>query len=288
MKNIRTTHRIVIGGALVAVVAAGSSAVAFAANQQPASTVYKGCLTHATGTVYNIHLNPSTAPKCLSQDTQITWNQTGPAGAPGATGAPGAQGRKGDTGLQGPTGIAGPKGPTGIAGPKGDTGTVGPQGATGSAGLTGSPGATGTIGLTGPQGAKGDIGPQGPAGAAGSANVVTTGVRGAGLGDSVVLVDRDGMSLVVVCTATSATMEMYPSTSADPAMSAVVDSHEGGHVSGNSVSPTSPAQLEQAAAGVIDRGEFDAFNLASRTLAGSYFLYDSGTGCEAEASVSFS
>jgi hypothetical protein len=105
MTRIRVTRRVLIGTAVVALLAGGSSAVALAASS-PSANVYKGCLSSA-GAVYNVHVNPSKAPTCRSRDKQITWNQTGPAGPAGVTGhagAAGPQGLKGDTGAQGPAG----------------------------------------------------------------------------------------------------------------------------------------------------------------------------------------
>lgn len=158
MPRIRLTRRALITSAVVALLAGGSSA-ALAADSTSAN-VYQGCLSR-TGTVYNVHLNPSTAPTCRRNDKQITWNQTGPTGPSGPTGATGPQGLKGDTG---PAGATGADGATGSQGPKGDTG---PAGATGADGATGPQGAKGDTGATGPagaQGPKGDTGAQGPAG----------------------------------------------------------------------------------------------------------------------------
>ena len=59
------------------------------------------------------------ASECAAHETVLTWNQRGPAGAPGATGAPGPQG---PVGSQGPAGPQGPLGPQGPAGPPGTGG----------------------------------------------------------------------------------------------------------------------------------------------------------------------
>jgi Collagen triple helix repeat (20 copies) len=80
---------------------------------------------------------------CKSNQTAITWNQTGPQGPQGPAGPAGPagpQGLQGDKGDPGPTGPAGPVGPQGPKGDTGATGPVGPQGpvgATGPAGLSG-------------------------------------------------------------------------------------------------------------------------------------------------------
>src|SRR5947208_938170 len=48
---------------------------------------------------------------CKSNETGISWNQTGPQGPAGPAGPAGPQGPKGDTGA------TGPQGPTGATGP---------------------------------------------------------------------------------------------------------------------------------------------------------------------------
>jgi hypothetical protein len=119
MLRIRVTRRALISSAAVALLASGSSA-ALAADSA-STNVYQGCLS-SIGTVYNVHVNPSTAPTCRRSDKQITWNQTGPTGPAGPTGPSGAtgpQGAKGDTGATGPAGAAGLKGDTGPQGPGG-------------------------------------------------------------------------------------------------------------------------------------------------------------------------
>lgn len=98
---------------------------------------------------------------CRSNETALTFNQQGVAGAKGdtgATGAPGPQGVKGDTGatgLKGDTGATGATGPQGVKGDTGSAGATGATGATGPAGATGQTGATGPAGPTGAQGASG-------------------------------------------------------------------------------------------------------------------------------------
>jgi hypothetical protein len=89
-------------------------------------------------------LNLTTAGRaCPRGQRKISWNESGPRGAHGATGA------------------AGPSGPAGARGPQGETGPAGPQGARGA---DGTPGPQGDPGRTGPQGDPGQIGRTGPAG----------------------------------------------------------------------------------------------------------------------------
>lgn len=167
------TRRVIVIGATVAAVTAGGSAAALATDSPPPN-VYQGCLHHAHGALYNVNVNPASPPTCLPHDALITWNQTGPAGAPGAkgdTGLAGPQGPKGDTGAQGVTGNTGPAGPAGL---KGDTGLGGPQGPKGDTGPGGPQGPKGDTGATGPAGPRGLAGPQGPSGLAGLYWVTTS------------------------------------------------------------------------------------------------------------------
>jgi hypothetical protein len=56
---------------------------------------------------------------CTSNETALTWNQTGPqgpAGAPGPPGTPGPAGTPGPQGPPGPQGQPGTPGPAGVAG----------------------------------------------------------------------------------------------------------------------------------------------------------------------------
>jgi len=145
MAITQLTRRVAITGAVVAAVAGGSSAAALATSGS-SGKVFEGCLNSSLGAFYNVKVNPASAPRCLSHDSAITFNQTGPAGPAGAPGA------------KGPAGPAGPKGDIGPAGPKGDMGPagVGPAGPKGDAGPQGPPG---------PQGDPGNSGPPGPRGA---------------------------------------------------------------------------------------------------------------------------
>lgn len=54
--------------------------------------------------------------KCATSETEITWNQLGPAGPQGPQGAPGAEGVQGVAGSEGPVGPAGRQGDAGPAG----------------------------------------------------------------------------------------------------------------------------------------------------------------------------
>jgi hypothetical protein len=91
--------------------------------------VIHGCYAKYGGAVRVIDTGP-----CRPTEAPLNWNQTGPAGARGATGPAGADGAAGATGPQGLSGDAGPAGPKG---PKGDAGPTGPQGPAGPAGVGG-------------------------------------------------------------------------------------------------------------------------------------------------------
>jgi hypothetical protein len=129
---VNIPRRAVIAGAAVAAIGGGGAAAALAVSSS-SGDVFKGCLQHNVGALYNVKVNPSSPPHCLVHDTLVTWNQTGQPGAPGATGPAGPKGDVGPTGpsgagTPGPTGPTGPRGPTGDSGPKGDTGATGPSG----------------------------------------------------------------------------------------------------------------------------------------------------------------
>lgn len=99
MPSRRFVRRAAIAGAAVVAVAGGGTALAA---DSGAGNVYQGCLSASNGSLYSVALNPTGAPQCHAKDTPVTWNQTGPAGAPGAPGP------KGDIGPQGPKGDTGP------------------------------------------------------------------------------------------------------------------------------------------------------------------------------------
>jgi hypothetical protein len=92
--------------------------------------VYTGCLTNG-GSVHNVSIGDEPTSPCNGNQTQITWNETGPTGPQGATGPQGPAGRTGQQGASGPPGHDGPQGPIGPEGPQG------PAGPTGSGGLSG-------------------------------------------------------------------------------------------------------------------------------------------------------
>jgi Collagen triple helix repeat (20 copies) len=113
------------GGAAMALVAGGGTALAASASSGPVSSgVVYGCYTNAAINGSHVIVLQNANTNCPSGSTAVSWNQTGPAGAPGATGA---------TGPAGPAGPAGAAGATGPAGPTGATGPAGPQGPAGSA-----------------------------------------------------------------------------------------------------------------------------------------------------------
>jgi hypothetical protein len=127
----RRGRRIVIGAGAALAVSAG---VAYAGSGS--TDVIYACKLNNVGTIRLI--DPSRSGftgHCTHAETQISWNQSGPAGPVGPKGDTGPQGPKGDTGPQGPQGEPGAKGDTGPQGPKGDTGPQGPAGADGVAGF---------------------------------------------------------------------------------------------------------------------------------------------------------
>ena len=272
MKLPTPVTRIALPAAVALTVLGGG--VAFAAGTtSPAGATYAGCLNRASGVLYHVQTSTSPAPRCTQHDTVITWNSQGPKGDPRPAGQTGPTGPKGDAGPPGATGATGPAGP---ARPKGDTGAVG------------SPGADGATG------AKGDTGPAGPAGPAGSGNVITSGARLTTVNAAVTLVQRNGMTLDAVCSATGADIRLTPTTPTDGAISAIADSSVGGHRVGSSTAFGMPVVLEHVGAGdhfgtgVFDRGSFNAFNGLNQTLDGSFLIYANGVGCEFEATAAAS
>jgi hypothetical protein len=88
--KLNRLNRTLIAGGTAATIAVTTGGFAAAANSQPTSpNVFQGCLSHLLETVYNLHLNSSATPKCWTGDTQVSWNQTGPAGSAGAEGPAG-------------------------------------------------------------------------------------------------------------------------------------------------------------------------------------------------------
>ncbi|MDP9226975.1 MAG: collagen-like protein [Actinomycetota bacterium] len=114
------THARLLAFVSVAIFA-GSASLALATDGIPASDgrIF-ACYNNTTGALRAI----SPMDRCLSHETAIDWNQSGPAGATGS------QGPAGETGAQGPAG------PTGATGPQGPAGPAGADGAPGAAGVS--------------------------------------------------------------------------------------------------------------------------------------------------------
>jgi hypothetical protein len=95
------------------------------------SGVYTACELKGLGTVRLI--DPLLAARnfeshCTPFEQQISWDQSGGAGATGPVGATGASGSAGHTGPTGPQGVPGATGAAGATGPQGVTGAAGPTG----------------------------------------------------------------------------------------------------------------------------------------------------------------
>jgi large subunit ribosomal protein L7/L12 len=122
-------------GVLAATIAAlAVSSVGVAVAAIPSDGQINGCLSKVGGVLRVIDLEKG--EKCHSTlERPLAWNQTGPAGAPGAAGSAGpagAKGEQGPAGANGEQGPAGPEGEPGAPGPKGETGPQGPQGPAGT------------------------------------------------------------------------------------------------------------------------------------------------------------
>lgn len=127
-------------------------AAGIVAAQAVGGQTYTGCLNR-WGMIRKTAIGDEPLRACKSYETQISWNEMGPAGA---------QGMQGETGPAGPQGLQGETGPAGPQGVQGDAGQAGEQGIQGE---------------TGPQGPAGPPGSPGSAGQYGSALVGTAGVN---------------------------------------------------------------------------------------------------------------
>lgn len=179
--------------------------VAYANSSSSTTSVIRACRSKSSGLLRV--LNPGA--NCHANETLLSWNVEGPAGAVGPAGPTGAKGDGGATGAAGPSGGTGATGPAGVQGLPGVAGLpgadgsngvsvyavqpsnhcttrgfdiyqedasqndalIGPvcDGSNGTAGATGPAGAKGAQGTQGAQGAQGPAGPTGATGAAGTA-----------------------------------------------------------------------------------------------------------------------
>jgi hypothetical protein len=134
MRRVLASRRMLAVGAVAAVAIVVAAGYGYAAVTATNNT-YTGCLQG--GAISNVAIGAAPTKPCPNNAVQISWSQTGPQGATGATGP---QGPKGDTGATGSQGPKGDTGATGSQGPKGDTGATGPQGVSGTDGKDGKDG----------------------------------------------------------------------------------------------------------------------------------------------------
>ena len=113
-------RRLAIGAALVAVLAAAATTYALAASGASTTQTINACV-RPDGELRLV----SAAANCRRDETAVSWNTVGPAGAQGAQGVAGRDGRDGQTG---PTGPAGPAGAS-AANPDGADATITATGA---------------------------------------------------------------------------------------------------------------------------------------------------------------
>jgi hypothetical protein len=106
-RSNRSSRRgLLVAGITIAALAAAAG-VAYATIPD-SGNVYTACMLKSIGSIRLIDtsLPPETlGGHCTRYETELTWNERGPAGADGPPGVPGD---KGDTGAQGPQGPAGP------------------------------------------------------------------------------------------------------------------------------------------------------------------------------------
>jgi len=138
MKNLLPRTR---RGQVLAVILGGAGLAALGAVARAATSsdgVIRACYDEHNGGHVRIL---SAGQHCERPETEISWNQTGPAGAQGlqgAPGVPGVQGPPGDPGAPGSQGVPGLPGAPGAGGPPGVQGVQGPMGLQGPPGLAGS------------------------------------------------------------------------------------------------------------------------------------------------------
>jgi hypothetical protein len=104
--------------------------------------VIEACTNTTNG---NVRIVADNARDCRNGERAVSWNVTGPAGAPGL---PGPKGDKGDPGAKGDPGDPGPKGDPGDPGPKGDPGEKGDPGDPGPSSLAALSGTACTVGTS--------------------------------------------------------------------------------------------------------------------------------------------
>jgi hypothetical protein len=121
----------VIAAVVLACAAAGIG-YATSATTSASASVIEACTNTTNG---NVRIVADNARDCRNGERAVSWNVTGPAGAPGL---PGPKGDKGDPGPKGDPGDPGPKGDPGDPGPKGDPGDQGPEGPSSLAALAGT------------------------------------------------------------------------------------------------------------------------------------------------------
>ena len=105
--------------ALAGVIVVASGGIGVAAIPSSSDGKITGCYGNSNGQLRVI--DAQAGEQCKTNETQVTWSQTGPQGATGPAGPPGAQGEPG------PQGEPGAPGPQGEPGPQGDRGPAGPN-----------------------------------------------------------------------------------------------------------------------------------------------------------------
>jgi hypothetical protein len=108
LSGLRKSH---LALAALGIVTLSGAAVAANGVLQDQSTTYTGCVNNGSGILRVLQPGES----CRSNETQISWNQTGPEGPAGPAGATGPQGLPGQPGEKGDTGPAGPAGTVSLA-----------------------------------------------------------------------------------------------------------------------------------------------------------------------------
>ncbi|HET7902417.1 MAG TPA: hypothetical protein VFL59_14640 [Candidatus Nanopelagicales bacterium] len=143
------------------------AAAASSATTSAGGATFTACVSHVSGSFYNLTVSPARDRTCRSGDVRVRWNQKGVPGLTGARGATGAPGARGAAGTDGTNGQDGRDGTDGIDGTNGVDGTNGQDGRDGIDGTNGVDGTNGTNGQDGRDGIDGTDGVDGTDGADG-------------------------------------------------------------------------------------------------------------------------
>ena len=269
MHRLRVTRR-VAGVCVCALAVAGGGTAAAVATQSSRGGVYRACLSRGTGQLYHVEVNRTSPPPCHAHDLRVSWNQHGPAGAPG---------QRGPRGVTGATGPKGDTGATGATGAQGLPGSQGPPGATGATGPVGDTGATGATGLQGPPGTTGATGPRG---LAGPSDDIEVPLQVMASGQSLTLATEGASSLVAQCASSGLTIEFTTTAGFVNGLDTLGLGNTTTLFAGDS---GTPAVVDSVGTSAEDRMDFDAFDGNGDSFDGQ-LTFETGSGlCQLQSAT---